>query len=530
MVIFVLCAAFLFAGCQPTPEKQSVVHRQEDIPQEAVKQTGTPESGDSYEPVAYKVSGHWKEDIVKSEQFSLSADVDVMMPEVSAYPVQKLSRYEMTQEKADELIAYFAGADAKFCQMPMPATKDYYEARLVELKQSLARVEAGGDGEDPESIRALIKEIEKDWADAPEENNPVAADTKFTYMLDYETAEPREDQGENYIYLAIDDGSGLQKTVDATRPRGEEGGSSFSYAAQGSVGTESSAKQQLDFLKWDRARLEYMEEPYKSEQLGDIEEGERRWNGELEKMAQNGIDLAAMQEKAVALLKDLGITGVQITKCENALVSEPPALEAGLSWDYAEPTEPACYIEFQRECGGIPCETQTSGSFYEGMSTEGMYCAPFHPECGIIVFDRDGNVNWFNWSEITQPAETVAADSNILSFEEAKDKMIDHLYWQSFPPVQTEEGGEGQDWRKDFKYRFEAEEVRLVMTYINVKDEPDKVMAVPAWYMRAQGYETYTGEDSMIRDKEMPSNEAEVYINALDGSPVLMPGITKKYE
>ena len=67
------------------------------------------------------------------------------------------------------------------------------------------------------------------------------------------------------------------------------------------------------------------------------------------------------------------------------------------------------------------------------------------------------------------------------------------------------------------------------MAYINVKDEPDRVMAVPAWYIGAQGYAAYPGDDGTPAG-ETEYNKDEIIINALDGSPVLMPGVQRIME
>lgn len=200
-VAFILCGLLLI-GCQATPEKQAVVQKKEDIPSEAIKQADGPaETAEHYEPMPYKASEHWKENITKSEDFIINADVDVMMPEAEVYPVQKLSQMDMTQERVDELIAYFVGSDAEFYQMPLPMTKEDWEERILELKQSLAQAEAGGDGEEPELLHGYIKEAEEGWANAPEENEMKAADTKFTYRLDYETGRPTTEEGKNLLIL-----------------------------------------------------------------------------------------------------------------------------------------------------------------------------------------------------------------------------------------------------------------------------------------------------------------------------------------
>ncbi|WP_147568103.1 DUF6034 family protein [Christensenella intestinihominis] len=526
ILICILCAVFLLAGCQPTPEKQAVVNRAEGIPQEALKETGAAPTADGgegaerYEPVAYKVSEHWKEEIPKSDYFTVQADVDVMVPEVDAYPVQKLEKNDLTQERVDELVAYLTEPGAKFYQMPLPLTKEYYEGEILRLKEELAKVEAGGDGETPESIRSYIAETEEKWAEAPEEVTPVETDTNFTYMYDYETGVPDETSGKNYIYVSVEDGSGLNKRISATRPDDNGYGSYFSYG-DCSYDNESMLKSQEQWHAEDQARLQYFEdEPYKSEEAARLAEEAERISTQKELYAQNNIDLDAMREKAIGMLEELKISGVQVTTCEKAVLGP---LSEEFSSDIPVNDQPGVYIEFARQCGGVPCFNQTSGGWSDNMSIEGMYSAPFYPEQGTIIFDADGNVRAFSWSDASKVVETVAGDSDILSFGEAKQKAADHLYWSNISQYSDDYTEEDAN----MKLRFEVEQADLVMSYINVANEPEQVMAVPAWRFKAQGYGTYLGEDSIMKGQETLYNREEVFINALDGSPILMPGMER---
>ncbi len=519
-------------GCQPTPEKEAVVNKSGGIPSDALvdaPQTDAP-ARDSYEPMTYKVSEHWKEDITKDEKFSISADVDVMVPDVETLPVQKLTRMEMTQERVDALTAHFIQEDGfVYYEMPTPLTKEYYEAEILRLKEYLASVEAGGDGETPESIRNGIREAEKQYAAAPAEAVLVPAELKFTYLRDYNTGEPRTEYGENDISVGGKGSDGVNRTIYASRSDGTDGrGNSFSYGATIAMDTESMMLQQEEYLADERARIALFED-YPQDMIDELEKGEARIASLKEKYAQNTIDMDAMQKKAANLLKELEISGVQITQCEKALFTTDTApTPSGWGSDGAvEPTEQGCYITFSRQNGGVPVIAQMGGGWSSDMSMEGMYSAPFSPESGSVLFDAEGNVKSFMWYEMAQESEQVSADSKLLPFAEAKERAADHLYWRYMPYIEQDEAV-----REKQSYRFVIEEARLVMTYINVKNEPEAVMAVPAWQVKAQGYSTWLdGEmDHPLNGVEMKYNEEELFINALDGSPVLMPGMQRMME
>lgn len=512
ILMFILCAVFLLAGCQPTPDKQAVVNRAGGIPQEALKEPGVEEEGNAgehYESMDYTVSQHWKEEIPKSDFFTVQADVDVLVPQAEAYPVQKLAKDDLTQERVDALIAYFTKPGSKFYQMPLLLTKTYYEDEILKLKEDLARAEADSDGDAPEYIRSYIAELEEKWTNAPEEAIPTETDTKFTYPYDYETGKADTSLGENYIYVSVEDGSGIKKEINAMRP-GENGYNPYFIYNACSYDEESLLAEQERWHEENKEWLQYMEEPYKSEAAADLEAEAEQISSQKALYTQNNIDLDAMQKKAAGLLREIGITGVQITACEKALIGPLQQMSGN-----ADPVndQPGVYIEFSRQCGGVPCFNQMGGSWGgdDLSALEGMYSAPFYPEQGSIIFDADGNVRMFSWNNASKVVETVANDSDILPFDEIKQKAADHLYWRH------------ANEKSDMKLRFEVEQADLVMAYINVVNEPDLVMAVPAWRFKLRGYATYLGADSIMDGKEGLYNTEEVFINALDGSPILMP-------
>ncbi len=527
--IAALCAAVALAagmaGCQPTPERQAVVNKSGGIPSDALVTQGTQaEEGTSYLDAAeYEVSEHWKEDVVKSDYFIVNADVDVKKPKVAALPVQKLTQRELSQEETDKMIAYFAGEDAEFYEFPRPLSKADFEQDILRLKESLAQVEAGGDGESPESIRSYIAEAERKYAAAPENPEWKKADTKYTFTRDWETGEPKTETGENFISIAIPDGAGGMAMISAQRPGASARAGTNFYYSDSAYTNESSIAWTEKSIAEQEAEIEYYEEPYRSEATEDLRKQRERYETQKALFAQSMVDLDAMKQKAVGVLSDLGITGVQITMCEQALYRAETEEWGSLNYEYKEPDKPgACYVEFRRENGGVPCEAQRGGSWGPGMTMEGMYSSPFYPEQGSILFDETGKIRSFSWNSCMQVTEQVAADSKLISFEEAKNRAIDHLYWNN-----TYYLGKGETLESmKMKMRYEAEEVKLIMTYINVMNEPDKVMAVPAWYFRMQGYVTYTDPEYVAPggERETRYNEDEMIINALDGSPVLPPG------
>jgi len=528
-VTAVMLAIMLLGGCQPTPEQAVVVNKRDGIPSDALKETAqTDADGQAahYEPASYSVSEHWSDQIEKNEYYKFDIDVDVMTPDVDAYPVQKLERLNMTQERADKMIAYFAGEGAQFYKWPVPMTKDYYEAQIIELKKSLAEVEAGGDGETPESLRSYIQEAEEKLAAAPQQTElELTTDTNFTYQNDWETGEVLEQYGPNYINLGMDADDGGIATINISRF--EEGNlnstyTGFSYNAC----IFESEDMYIDTEKWlaeDEKRVQLIDEQYRAEEQKYIDEQKERIETFKARIAQNKVDLDAMQQKTVQILEDLDIEGVQITSVNRALIGPQTKDQwSSYTYQYTPPDQDGCYIQFIRECGGIPCTLNSGGSVPDRDDlAEGMYSAPFDWETGSIVLDAQGNVRAFWWNSAAQVLEQVAGDSELLPFEQIKQRAVDQIYWNNTFYFDSETMPE--DYH--IKYRFVIDDVKLCMAYTSAKDDPDRAMMVPAWYVGAQAYITYPEGDSIYGNEESMGNYDSVLINALDGSRILMPGL-----
>ncbi len=511
IIAIILCVAMCFTACQPTPEVEPVVNKREDVRQEAIKETPAPtQTGETaqppeiehFEPVAYKTSQRWTEEIKKGEKFIVRADIDVQVPDVEKFPVVKLRKATFTQQQVDDMIAKLIPGEHTYYQYPMPNTKEYYEERIVELKQSLARSEAGEDGETPEAIRGYIKEAEADYAAAPEENTLVPATTEFDYSRDYETGEPDLDSGKHEVSL-VTNIDGVDYTVSATNDP--------EYTAYFGVGStystsESDVDMQLGFVEADRARAETMPDDYRDAELLRVQEYAKHWEDMKARMSENKIDLAAMQQKAINIFKSLDMGGVQIMSCERAFYSPRPDANDWEGYENATYDRPGCYIVFVRQIGGVPSVMpQSGGSEDRNDKTATYYAAPFFMETGNMLLDETGNVLDFSWSAPAVEFERVAEDTELLSFDEIKGRAVDHLYYKNSFLT-----GEGME-----RMEYEVTQAKLFMGYINAKDDTQSALAVPVWRFSAVGTDIgdgyrYTGYNE------------EVFVNALDGGIVVL--------
>ena len=492
-------------ACQPTPETPPVIRRVEDIPKEAILETDTPpaEVKNAVEPAAYSVMEHWKETVKKNDLLSIEVDADILMPEAAAYPVERLERIVLTQEKVNELIAYFTEPGTKFYTGEDVRLKSEYEEELIYLKQNLQKVLDGGDGETPESIRSYIKEVESKLAKAPESHTYTYVEPVFTYEVDYETGEPRKEYGENTINVSIEspDG-GRYGYVSASRyEKGKSTRSHFSYSS-------FSGGWMLErYLTWEDELLRReMENPPQYAQTDggewhkDMTRQREYVDAGLKSMQGNNMNLRAAADRAIRLLEELGIEGMQLKSYEKAMCSKERDKE-----DY---TIPACYVEFVRECGGIPSVSHRGGFSREQDYSE-LYCAPFGREY-VNMFISEEGVESFSWGGMSQVLERTAENTTLMPIDQMKQRILDHVYFMNAAWLDHAQSG---------TKRIKINEIRLVTTYINAKDDTERVLIVPAWHIMAQEEYLHDHVDDWSR-----GNQKEFMINALDGSGILSPG------
>ena len=512
LVVVLLAVTCFTTACQPTPEEPPVIHRVEDIPKEAILETATPppEVKNVVEPAAYSVKEHWKETIEKNDFLSIEVDADILMPEAAAYPVERLERIVLTQEKVNELIAYFTEPGTKFYTGEYVKLKSEYEEELIDMKLSLQNVLNGGDGEDPDSIRSYIKEVERKLAQAPESHTYTYVEPVFTFETDYETGEPRKEYGENIIFVSIElpDGSRHGSVYASRYEKGKNTSTGFSYSRfSGGWNLESY------FTWYDEELRREMENPpwYAESDGGEWQEemtSQREYvDAGLKSMQRNNMDLRAAADSAIKLLDELGIEGMQLNRYEKAMFSR--------ELDQEDYSIPGCYVEFVRECGGIPSLSQSGGSFSREQDYSELYCAPFDLESVKLLISEEG-VEFFSWRGMAQVVERVAENTTLMPLDEMKQRILNHVYFMN---------GAWLDHAQQDTKHVKIEEMRLVTTYINAKDDSERVLIVPAWHVMAQ--EEYLFDQT---DTWRQGNKEEFMINALDGSGILMPGILERIQ
>ena len=546
IVAALLCVVFALTACQPTPEVAPVVNKREEIPKGAVKEeaSGEPADGASYfAPVEYEVTDHWTETLNPADFFTINVDADVLMPKTEKVPVQRIERFDLTQELVDQFIAKLVPEGSKFFDSNIPTTKGYYEDYLLDLKKQKAELIADGFEQDTQWMDEEIANAEKMMAEAPETVEKTYVEPVFTHQFDWEKNQLDTSTPKTNLSVMVEEPDGTSHAgIYATKyDPGISYGPNFGYYGARTEQWKWWEQQEKFFedpegLKW----IDELEDEEERKRQQEYYDREKKFITDLKAaLEKNTMDLDAAQKQAVALLEEMGITGVQITSCEKALYEKTEnQLEYEYSTEYIQEIPKggnAAVIDFVRECGGIPCAANANN--YPGEPTDpaewgaSMYSAPFYMETGQITITEEGEIVAFNWDSGAQVVETVAADSELIPFEEAKKRAADQFLYNNTYWLEDMAAEDRANYTPS--YRLELDEVKLEMSYINAKDDPDRSLVIPVWRFSGTAFDAskYTevkDPDSVQEEYEM--GRQDVLISALDGGVVLPPGMAQQFK
>lgn len=474
LLIFAVSLLFCVTACQPTPEKPIVVNKNDGKFEAAIKQEPTtsqdtditPEIDTTYysDTMEYEAVDHWKQTIELSDKMTVLADADILLPKVSAYPIEKLAKYPFTIEQINQMKDYFVKEDVKYIQDKSGVkTKADYAEEILQIKKNINIVENGGDGEDPDLLREIIKEMEKEMANAPDK---VPKDLVIDSPV-------FDKDGGFWLRLQYLDGT----KTGLLFGRREHG--SFGYIRRdvGSMGTEIACEMNKtnDVKKWADLSIK-----------------------NLEKMKQNPMDLKQSIEKAKIVLNDLNVTDMQFEKSERVLLGGENKYN-----------EHALSLMFVRECGGIPSVVTRDYMERQPIMPEDLFSPPFSLETVEFVISESGVIEEFEWRYATKIAQIVTQNAILLPMDELKERISKQLYYNN---ARFDDNSDSK-----LSKNINIKSIELKSSYINVKDDPSSAYVAPVWVVKYTNTYLYNG----VPDLE-DTYTNELMLNAIDGGVVKM--------
>ena len=502
LLFTVLLLSCLLAACQPTPLVPPVVNKAGGI------------SGDMIaEPLAPGVvkdvdAPHWTETTTRMNgRITINADVDIEIPEnLSNTPVYKLEQVELTPKRLAELTHYFVG-DSKLYK-PLPMTKFEGMEQLKKLKDpqsSFGENDEFGINEMSKGLQTLIDK-------APD--TAVKEYTDLSFTLPYKPEKTRmmeasldnlsAPQAERYVDVIAQTGEEYEPEICASTFDSAVGISGrFAFTYPGSFSSERAMDVRNTRFSQMMSFSSYRDQETVKAYSSAFNKYTSLLNGVIDMITETPEQALSV---AQAVLNDLGINDVSLDTIEKGVWQPRQPQE----WDeFSTPVskmQGGYEITFTRSAGQLAGFRLN----YSSIPTDDMltYTPPFRVE-QVIMFVSNGKIIAFDWRSMSKAIETIAANTNLIPFDEIKERFTDYVTY-NYP---YQEGPDGEMLKDSIKIDILSVELRS--SQITAKDDPYKAWLVPSWLIWFQ----FSYLDEYYNIETIDNIPCE--INALDGGIII---------
>lgn len=497
----ILCGYLVMSlgACQSTPKEAVVVDKSEGFPQESIIEVDNENSKE------LGIPEYWEETLERSDGFvTIEADYEMDLSEIYNTPVYQYEPKPLSQDRLKELCEYFAENNRLY---EVPAmTKDELIAEKEKLENRVGRW--GRYLTDFSSMAIVNEKMERftEAIDAAPENKQKKIYIEPEFMLPYETEEEFvRDWGMRNIYTyyyetdkkigfaaRVEKGQAVDSIIRAINYDSQVGSSTHFLYNQGLWMDEKELNESIRNWSERSNRLKNYLEPLE----------EAMWTEEASEFKRE--DAIQIAEK---LLEDLDIQDMEIFECVKAVgirESESWAgfdeLEKGLDKGYAITIYPKCGT-----FSGIAIRRQV----YDDLP-ETIYAPPFYTQKIYMVVTEEG-IQRFEWTDISERTGTIVENTKILTFEDMKEKLADHMLYEAMSFL----GDGGKE--EGYKMQYKVSDIQLRSSYVNAYENPEAAWLLPVWVIELKQDEV-TPEGRVL-----DLSTTTVILSTIDGGYVSAP-------
>ncbi|MBA4698560.1 MAG: hypothetical protein H2212_03930 [Ruminococcus sp.] len=497
MTVVVLIAGIGLAACVKTPDEKVVVDKSEGLAKEAIipKEDKTPKD--------LGIPEHWKETMEKNDGFViLTADCDIQIPDTYNTPVYSYERKHMTDELLNKLCDYFSDGDRLYEAPAM--TKSELNKEKDKLLSYKGRWQGYSDAGSRHRLLEYKEKLEELIKKAPEnkgEHKYIDAglttlhQTEIEYVKGYWYEKTwyawYHDTEEKIGFTArIDKGREVDPIVRAIDFNDKVGSNTGFVFSQGTFIDEKQLENdwilQKAFEGRDEEYLTYL-------------------TGKMEQTVDDTFSEEDAQKEVKQILKDLSIEGFEVTDCVKAIGTMDSESWAQLDEENL-PLSAGYSVYLSLRAGDLLGYPFPWMYLYNDLP-ETMYTPTFLTERLHIIITKEG-VQRFEWVDISEKKDTIAENTKLLSFDEIKVRLLDHLFYTEISGSEETEG---------YTNTYDVKNVQLRAANINAYEDPSAAWLVPVWVIDVDGITVYeTAEQSW----EFKSGITTVVLNAIDGGYV----------
>lgn len=499
MAAFVLIVGVGLASCAKTPDEKVVVDKSKGLAKESII------SKDDKIPKELEVPQHWQETIDKNDGFvTLSADCDILIPDIYNTPVYSYERKPMTDKLLRELCTYFSDGDRLYEDPQMTKSElNTQKDKLLNYKGRWGSYSGTSNRKSVEELTEKMDELIEKAPEGKEKHKYIDARLMIPHQTEVEYVKgwwyTRIWHGWYYdtedkigFTARIDRGREINPIVRAVNYDDKVGSTTGFVFSQGTFIDEKELEQ--DWI--NQEAFEWGMEEY--------------LNYVTDKMEQT-VDETFSEEDALKevdqILKDLSIEGLAVTDCVKAIGTIDSESWAGLDEDNL-PMSAGYSIYLSPKAGDLLGYPLPRRVLYNDLP-ETSYAPSFLTEKLRIIVTKEG-VQRFEWIDISKKKGTIAENTKLLSFDKIKERLAEHLFYVELSVFGETEG---------YHILHEVKDVQLRAANINAYEDPAAAWLVPVWVFdldRSVSYKTAELSD------ERKSGIDTVVLNAIDGGYVTL--------
>ncbi len=473
-IVLVLSLTLLLTSCQPNPEQDVVVGKNEGVLESAIAETASPEESGGTEAAQTETFRHTGQLAGADPLVQIQVDAEVD-PGSGPMPVVRVAPREITMEEARQCAQVLFEGQTIY-EYEGRRTRQELEELILRYRQSLADEEwlweeAQGD---PETMQAIRESMEADlavwesqYADAPDEKDRREAEWTFKPYMAYEK------------YSDVVEGDAeLNQTLRMKLMAQLDGKEAYL-----DVKNRTEEDYQLHNLRF------WVDNAYQSMPLDQSPE-----------------EAAAMVQET---LQAMGLEQWVLDSCQSIYMEGNPnsANEVYARDRYYY------HLTYKPAYEGVPVIPQSQLEGSEGMEA---YTSRYYYE-NLTVEVSGGRIIYLQWDAPLQVLAVENPSVQTLSFEEAMQRFEEQMAVQATAGslYQAEEGYEPQ------AIELRIEIIELGLARVRIQNNQAEYYLLPVWNFKGQlGVDTGQG---MFYDSDLSpyyTPHTFLTINAVDGSVV----------
>lgn len=524
-ILLAILAAFSLAACQETPEEVIVVQKDTERLVEQIRDNSPEENPADTQAGLREALGapeRYTAQFDYSENLSMTADAEVVLPNVPAIPTVRVKPADFSQDMVNRMYEYLVGDTVMYEAQPL-RTKSQIEEDILEWQRILADDNAAAESKAQAEER--IGWLREAYKTAPDtvEYAPGGSEIKTLAEYDFATGkemytyqgvsivedpEPKEEgaskRGKDFIVQQNNTGSEIIKTENVggfsvfdTASRGAR----FNYSDYALLGE---AIGRHDYFSLEMGNTTQEEWESASYQFNDFSPGSAA------AMVQDFLSYIGADDMVVGQIRMY----YEISEKYGALISNGnPYDDETIVNDFksGKLTSDLYGVTYQvyclRQVGGV----SVASDEYSSYLGEDAYGAQWYYEELHIGVCEDGiySVQWRSPHEIT---ETITDNTTMLPFSDV-EKIIGQMFRVKHEPHPGSTS----------IYEYEIDRLELSLRRVMEQDNVENGLLIPVWDV--YGFHWYSEPDIDLPRVRFTGKQSLLTINAIDGSVVdLMKG------